>query len=106
MSLSQATRLARRETRGGLRGFSIFVACLTLGIATIAAIGSLRAAIEAGLAAEGATLLGETQRSVSPIAWPVMTNAIGSPANRGRYQKSLIFDQWRLCLAVRALNEP
>ncbi|WP_435141221.1 ABC transporter permease [Pseudopelagicola sp. nBUS_19] len=58
MSLSQATRLARRETRGGLRGFSIFVACLTLGIATIAAIGSLRAAIEAGLAAEGATLLG------------------------------------------------
>ncbi|KZX93955.1 MULTISPECIES: ABC transporter permease [unclassified Sulfitobacter] len=58
MSLRQATRLARRELRGGLRGFRLFLACLALGVAAIAAVGSVRAAIEAGLAREGAALLG------------------------------------------------
>jgi putative ABC transport system permease protein len=58
MSLAQAARFARRELRGGLRGFRIFLGCLALGVAAIAAVGSVRAAIEAGLAAEGAALLG------------------------------------------------
>ncbi len=58
MSLASATRIARREIRGGLRGFIVFLACLILGVATIAAIGSVRSAIQTGLAAEGATLLG------------------------------------------------
>ena len=58
MSLPQAARLARRELRGGLRGFRIFLACLALGVAAIAAVGSVRAGIEAGLAREGAALLG------------------------------------------------
>ena len=58
MSLPQAARLARREMRGGLRGFRLFLACLALGVAAIAAVGSVRAAIEAGLEREGAALLG------------------------------------------------
>lgn len=58
MSLATAARLARREIRGGLRGFTVFLACLALGVATIAAIGSVRAAIETGLANEGAAILG------------------------------------------------
>ena len=58
MTLSLAWRFARRELRGGLRGFRIFLGCLLLGVATIAAIGTVRASIEAGLAAEGAALLG------------------------------------------------
>lgn len=58
MSLRIAARIARRELRGGLRGFRVFLACLALGVAAIAAIGSVRAAIEAGLEREGATLLG------------------------------------------------
>ncbi|SEP78074.1 ABC transporter permease [Thalassovita taeanensis] len=58
MSLRIAARFARRELRGGLRGFRIFLACLTLGVAAIAAVGSVRAGIEAGLAREGAALLG------------------------------------------------
>ncbi|MCV6586766.1 MAG: FtsX-like permease family protein [Marinibacterium sp.] len=58
MSLRQAARLARRELRGGVRGFGVFLACLALGVAAIAAVGSVRASIEAGLAAEGAALLG------------------------------------------------
>ena len=41
--LALAIRFARRELRGGLKGFRILVACLALGVAAIAAAGSLRA---------------------------------------------------------------
>ncbi|HEY9038606.1 MAG TPA: FtsX-like permease family protein, partial [Roseovarius sp.] len=53
-----AARLARRELRGGLAGFRILLACIILGVAAIAAVGTIRASIEAGLAAKGAVLLG------------------------------------------------
>ncbi|WP_299402183.1 FtsX-like permease family protein [uncultured Roseobacter sp.] len=58
MSLRIASKFARRELRGGLRGFRIFLACLALGVAAIAAVGSVRSSIEAGLEREGAALLG------------------------------------------------
>lgn len=58
MSLRVAAKLARRELRGGLRGFRIFLACVILGVAAIAAVGTIRESITAGLAAEGAALLG------------------------------------------------
>lgn len=58
MSLALASRFARREMRGGLRGFRLLLACLALGVAAIAAVGTVRAAIEAGLQREGAALLG------------------------------------------------
>ncbi len=58
MSLRMAGRLARRELRGGLRGFWVFLACLALGVAAIAAVGSVRFAIQTGLTNEGAALLG------------------------------------------------
>lgn len=58
MSLRLAARFARRELRGGLRGFRVFLACLALGVAAIAAVGTVRAGITAGLKAEGAALLG------------------------------------------------
>jgi putative ABC transport system permease protein len=57
-----AWRLARRELRGGIRsrfrGFRIFLACLALGTAAIAAVGSLSSAIETGLGTEARALLG------------------------------------------------
>lgn len=57
-----AWRIARREMRaglkGGLRGFRVFLACLALGVAAIAAVGSVRVSIEEGLAREGAVILG------------------------------------------------
>lgn len=58
MSLPVAARIARRELRGGLKGFRVFLACLILGVAAIAAVGSVREAIRAGLEREGATILG------------------------------------------------
>ncbi|SIS58680.1 putative ABC transport system permease protein [Gemmobacter megaterium] len=56
--LGLAIRLARRELRGGLKGFRVFLACLVLGVAAIAAVGIVRSAIQHGLADQGAVLLG------------------------------------------------
>nr|WP_232843704.1 FtsX-like permease family protein [Rhodobacter amnigenus] len=53
-----AWRIARRELRGGLRGFRVFLACLALGVAAIAAVGLVRASIQQGLSDQGAVLLG------------------------------------------------
>ena len=53
-----ALRLARRELRGGVRGLWIVLLCLALGVTVIAAVGTLRAATDAGLAANGRQILG------------------------------------------------
>jgi len=58
VSLTQSATIARRELRGGLKGFRIFLLCLLLGVAAIAGIGTVRSAIDAGLAGEAASLLG------------------------------------------------
>src|SRR6202051_139314 len=56
--LPLALRLARRELRGGVRGLTTVLLCLALGVGVIAAVGSLRAAVDAGLAADGRRILG------------------------------------------------
>lgn len=56
--LALAFRLARRELRGGLKGFRIFLACLTLGVAAIAGVGSLSQGLTAGLREDARSLLG------------------------------------------------
>jgi len=53
-----AIRFALREMRGGLAGFRVFLGCLILGAAAIAAVGTVRESIQTGLSAEGARLLG------------------------------------------------
>jgi putative ABC transport system permease protein len=50
--------LARRDLRGGLAGLRIVLACLALGVAAIAAVGSLRVGVAEGLARDGAKILG------------------------------------------------
>lgn len=57
-ALGLAPRLALRELRGGLRGFRLFLACLALGVAAIAAVGTLSQAVLDGLARDGRTILG------------------------------------------------
>tara|TARA_B100000686_G_scaffold354979_1_gene468661 strand:+ start:4143 stop:6662 length:2520 start_codon:yes stop_codon:yes gene_type:complete len=53
-----AFKVARRELRGGLKGFRIFLACLALGVTSIAAVGSLSNTILKSLESNGAILLG------------------------------------------------
>ena len=57
-SLPLALRLARRELRAGLNGFRIFLACLLLGVAAIAGVGSVSQAMLEGLRDNGRVLLG------------------------------------------------
>ncbi len=53
-----AIAFARRELRGGLKGFRVFLACLALGVATIAGVGSLAEGVDAALMADARALLG------------------------------------------------
>ncbi len=68
--MTPALRFARRELRTGITGLRIVLACLALGVAAIAAVGSLRDGIEQGLATEGRRLLGgdlEVQGGAQPL---------------------------------------
>jgi putative ABC transport system permease protein len=56
--LRLSLRLARRELRGGIRGFRVFLACLALGVAAIAGIGSLSSSVREGLRADARNILG------------------------------------------------
>ncbi len=51
-------RYARRELRSGLGGFRIFLACLALGIAALAAVGTISADLLTGLQRDARNLLG------------------------------------------------
>lgn len=53
-----AWSIARREMRTGLKGFRVFLSCLALGVAAIAAVGSLSEAVKNGLMADAQVLLG------------------------------------------------
>ncbi|BBD08740.1 uncharacterized protein DFE_2014 [Desulfovibrio ferrophilus] len=56
--LRLALRLARRELRGGVRGFGVFLTCLALGVATVTAVGVFSAAVDDGLTRDARRLLG------------------------------------------------
>ena len=58
LELRYAPTLARRELRGGIGGFRVFLACLVLGVAAIAGIGSLSASVVGGIRAQARILLG------------------------------------------------
>lgn len=53
-----ALRFAWRELRSGISGFRIFLACLALGVAAIAASGSTAEAFRQGLASQAREILG------------------------------------------------
>ncbi len=53
-----AARFAWRDLRGGLGNFRVFLLALALGVAGLAAVGSLVSGLRAGLETRGAELLG------------------------------------------------
>ncbi|TAD90428.1 MAG: FtsX-like permease family protein [Alphaproteobacteria bacterium] len=56
--LALAITLARRELRGGIRGFRVFLACLAIGVGAIAAVGSVAQSVRAGLERDARSILG------------------------------------------------
>jgi len=73
-------RFAGRELRAGVRGFRIFLACLALGVAAIAAAGSTAEAFRQGLASQAREILGGDvsvtieQRRFTPAERTVMAS--------------------------------
>ncbi|MDA0654580.1 MAG: ABC transporter permease, partial [Proteobacteria bacterium] len=57
-SWALAWRLARRELRSGVRGFRVFLACITVGVAAIAAVGSTSSGLTASLSDDARQILG------------------------------------------------
>lgn len=51
-------RVAIRDLRGDLRRFGVLLACLALGVGTIAIVGSVGASMQAALARDARTILG------------------------------------------------
>jgi putative ABC transport system permease protein len=56
--VSLSLRFAARELRSGVAGFRIFLACLALGVAALAAAGSTAEAFRQGLASQARAILG------------------------------------------------
>ncbi len=111
--LRLALRLARRELRGGLKGFRVFLACLTLGVAAIAGVGTVSEAMLAGLRAEGRSLLGGdlelrlSQRQTTPeeMIW-LTARAEVSPATHMRAMaRGLGEGAKRTLVELRAVDE-
>jgi putative ABC transport system permease protein len=78
---SLALKFGMRELRGGLSGFRIFLACLALGVAAIAAAGSTAEAFRQGLASQAREIIGGDlsvtldQRPFSPAEQQAMAAA-------------------------------
>src|SRR5204863_486396 len=91
--------LVRRELRGVIKGFRIVLACLALGVAAIAGIGSLSRAIEDGLARDARKLLGG-DLSFSLVHRPASEAELGWLEKRGTV--STVLD----LRAMAYVNEP
>lgn len=87
--LTVAWRIARRELRGGVRGFRIFLLCLTIGVGAIAAIGSLSTALTESMREDGRKILGgdvdvrltHRQASAEQRAWMEAHGRVSSVAH-------------------------
>jgi putative ABC transport system permease protein len=80
--LAAAWRLALRELRGGTRGLRIVIACLALGVAAIAGVGTLTSAVLEGLRADGQRILGG-DLEISTGNRPIEPHALDWIAARG-----------------------
>ncbi|MGL5733403.1 MAG: ABC transporter permease, partial [Beijerinckiaceae bacterium] len=58
MNLALTLRLALRDMRTGVRGFTVSILCVALAVMTITGIGSLASSLVGGIAREGRTILG------------------------------------------------
>ena len=90
-----ALRLARRELRGGVRGLTIVLLCLALGVAAIAAVGTLRAATDRALASDGRRILGgdveiDTGSQPPPDALRTWLDARGARASEVVQMRSML----------------
>lgn len=83
LGLPLPLRLALREMRAGLRGFTVFIACIALGVAAISGVNSIARSLVEGIAAQGRTILGG-DLSLSLIQRDATPAELSELARRGR----------------------
>ena len=111
MSLALSARLARRELRGGLRGFRIFLGCVILGVAAIVAVGTVRESIQAGLARDGAILLGGdaalelTYRFATDDERAWMEGVAEAVSEIADFRSLAVVDENRMLTQVKAVDD-
>lgn len=84
--LKLALRFARRELRGGVRGFGIFLACLALGVAAVAAVGTVASSVDHALSRDAKKLLGGDIQ-IRQVHVPASDEAIGTMEELGRVMR-------------------
>lgn len=82
-SLTLTLRMAWREMRGGLRDFTMFMACLGLGVAAVAAVGTLSTSVDSSLRDNARTLLGG-DLALRQIHQPLSQGVLDALTSRGR----------------------
>jgi putative ABC transport system permease protein len=80
-------RLAARELRGGLAGFRVFLACLALGVAAIAAVHSVSGSVLDGLQADARSILGG-DLAIRQIYEPAGPDVLAAFGRAGRVSTS------------------
>ncbi len=110
-NISLAWRLARQDLRGGTQGLLIVLLCLAVGVAAIAAIGSLRAALSQGIAESGRGILGgdlELSNGIGPFpaAVPAWFTSRGARVSETVDTRSILIapSGKRLLAAARAVG--
>lgn len=106
-----AWRIALRDLRGGTRGLIIVLLCLGLGVASIAGIGSLRAALGQGLAEDSRAILGgdfalSTSLAPFPPAVSTWLQARGARVSETVETRSILVapSGHRLLVAAKAVS--
>ncbi len=106
-----AWRIALRDLRGGTRGLIIVLLCLGVGVAAIAGIGSLRAALGQGLAEDSRGILGgdlalSTSLAPFPPALEAWFMARGARVSESVETRSILVapSGHRLLVAAKAVS--
>jgi len=109
--MSLAYRIARRELRGGLSGFRVFLACLALGVAAIAAVGMLRTGIQSGLQDQGAVILGGdaemrfTYRTASPDELAYMATIATATSEVYDFRSMALIEDDQALTQIKAVDD-
>ena len=109
--LALAWRFARRELRGGLQGFVVFLACLTLGVAAIATVGVINAGVVDAVQRDAAVLLGgdiRLETSNLPIAEDELAGLMPASARRSdvvRTNAMAFAEDRRVVVSLKAVDD-
>ena len=112
-SFQLALKIARREFRGGIRGFKVVSVCLMLSVACIASIGSVSEAIYSAIDNDGRLLLGgdvdirltHTPASDKQLAWLKLNSSSFSEVVQMRVMTQTANNKQSLLAELKAVDK-